>query len=249
MNPHDLLRPSGTLREVEPGILSSLANPDGAAYDKFGSAYDWLVGTRLYNALAWGISPDLSRRIASESTDSAGGWHLDAGAGSLAFSATAYAKSARPIIVFDRSLGMLRLAQKRLAGLAGRVPEHVFLVQGDLNDVPFRDGVFASIVSLHVLHHLDDAGAVIRSLDALRMGDATRLTMTSLVAGRRRFSTAYLNSLHRSGVVATPRTAEGLAEIFRSNVRGPVSLSVTGALAIVETALSLGMLPMNRNEA
>jgi hypothetical protein len=112
------------VRLIEDDIYSVL--PDIARahhYDRRASVYDLVVSTRLYNAIAWGCSPldyiTFARQALASCSDER---FLDAGCGSLLFTAPSYLDSIRPIIAFDQSLAMLRRARRRLLKLSGSVP-------------------------------------------------------------------------------------------------------------------------------
>ena len=108
------------IRELEPSLFSALDPDDeGAPYDTRAAAYDRLVATRWYNRVAWGVPPAthtdfITRALTSE----AEGWVLDVAAGSCVASASAYPKTSRPLIILDRSLGMLRRGMARLRRLS-----------------------------------------------------------------------------------------------------------------------------------
>ena len=154
---------------------------------------------------------------------------MDAAGGSLLFTADLYVEArVRPILVLDQSLAMLTRARDRLIARAGQVPEHIVLVQGDLRDLSaFRSASFGTIVSLNVLHHIEDAGALFGNLAALLPQPGGRLYLTSLVTTGR-WSDRYLEALHRNGIVVRPRTEREVAlllgeasfDVTRSRKRG-----------------------------
>lgn len=113
---------------------------EGAPYDSRAAAYDRVVGSTLYNRLIWGASTDLYRAFARRAVASGDGPLLDAGAGSAVFTDRAYADTDRPLILVDRSLGMLEAARDRIAKRAGgSLPASVTLLQADANELPLRD--------------------------------------------------------------------------------------------------------------
>jgi len=77
------------VRLIEEDIYSVL--PDTSVphhYDKRAAVYDLIVSTRLYNAVMWGSSPcDYVQFARQALTSSREGKFLDAGCGSLLFSA------------------------------------------------------------------------------------------------------------------------------------------------------------------
>lgn len=80
------------VRECGPGIFSVLpADTPGQRYDSRARTYDRMIGNRLYNRLLWGCSPEYCRAFARRAVASApSGSLLDAGCGTLLFTADAY---------------------------------------------------------------------------------------------------------------------------------------------------------------
>src|SRR5688500_5856184 len=84
----ELLAPDRTLRLVNDRIWSAL--PEGGPdqrYDRRAAAYDRVVGSRLYNRVLWGSSPAAYAAFAARAVSSDAGPMLDAGCGSLVFTA------------------------------------------------------------------------------------------------------------------------------------------------------------------
>lgn len=92
-----LFREDAGLHAVGDGLWSALA-PGGRAerYDELAAGYDRLIGSRLYQRLAWGNDPDDDVRFAREGASSASGPLLDVGCGSLLFTADVHGRSGRP---------------------------------------------------------------------------------------------------------------------------------------------------------
>ena len=197
-----LLLPACPVRPLGTGALSAL--PEGAPaghYDGFARLYDRVVGSACYNRLLWGTDPADYRAFAVRAVTDGAGPLLDAGCGSAAFTAAAYAATARPVVLVDRSAGMLAAAGRRIAAAGGPALPRV---QADLFDLPFRPRAFGTVLSMGMLHLFDDAEALVGNLRAA-LAPGGRLFLTALVAatpvGRR-----YLAALHRAGEVARPRT-------------------------------------------
>lgn len=202
------LSPTRPLRQARPGILSTLAPDDeGARYDARAAAYDRLVGSTLYNRIAWSASTEGYRAFVREALAQTAGPFLEAGCGSAVFTAEAYAEAARsgrPVVLVDRSLDMLAAARDRLIGAnGGAVPDGVRLVQADLFDLPFEPGTFGGALSMGMLHLFESAEEVARSLAGV-VAPGGGVYLSGLVAettvGRR-----YLALLARAGEVAAPR--------------------------------------------
>ena len=230
-----------SVRLIEEDIYSVL--PDTSVlhhYDKRAALYDLIVSTRLYNLVMWGSSPRdyayFARHAVSSSRE---GKFLDAGCGSLLFTGCVYTQTNRQIIAFDQSLGMLRRARQRLIRLSGRVPEHIQLLQADLNDLPFRRESFRTVLCLNVLHQFADATALISNLGGL-LTDGGKLYLTSLVSNNRTVGNWYLNALYRSGEFVRPRNEHELRKLLDKAFTRAVSYGVKGNMAFITTERSAG---------
>ena len=200
---------------TEPVIESAW---DGAesVYDRHPAAYDAMVGSRLYNRIAWGTDPADYAAIARAAVESGSGPLLDVAAGTAAAPAAAYLARARPLVLTDRSRGMLAVAARRLT-VDGRPRPDTRFVQADAFALPFPPAGFETVLCLGFLHLVEDAVPFVNGLRAqLRPGG--RLFLSSLVAATP-VGTQYLRFLHRIGEVAAPRTAGELAEEFGVAVR------------------------------
>jgi SAM-dependent methyltransferase len=231
-----LLSPSREPWMIEPGIWSVLQRkPPVTRYDARVKVYDLVVGSQMYNRLFWGSSPEKYRRFAETSLSSRdGGWHLDAGCGSLLFSAHAYARHQyRPVVLLDHSLGMLREARRRLEKLAPERRAPALLLHADLRDLPFRDGVFETVLSMGVLHLFADTERVLRGLSRL-LSPSGALFLSSLVLGRP-LGNGYLRLLRLGGEVARPRSAAEIRALVHREVRGSLLLRQKGNMLFVET--------------
>jgi len=205
------------LRTVCPDIYSVMAPQAGTQmYDRRAAIYDRVVGTRAYNRIAWGTTPEdfaaFARQAVLEAEDN---WLLDAAGGSVLFTADLYLEHrSRPVLVLDQSISMLRLARQRLVGRSGGMPEHVALLQADLRDLNvFLPASIGTVMSLNVLHHMEAASALIADLGALLAPGAGSLFLTSLVTSSR-WSDLYLKALYRAGVLVRPRSGQEVAASF-----------------------------------
>lgn len=230
-----LLSPSREPWVVEPGIWSVLPrSTPRQRYDARVKVYDLVVGNRTYNRIFWGSSASKYMRFADASVSSReSGWHLDAGCGSLIFSAQSYARHPyRPIVLLDRSVGMLRHARSRLEKLQPPRKAPLVLLQADLLDLPFRAGVFDSVLSMGVLHLFSEPERVLGELIRVRAPSGA-LFLSSLVLGRS-VGNAYLRLLHACGEVARPRSvAQVRAMVLRSAGR-PLRIRRKGNMLFVE---------------
>lgn len=202
---------------LPPGVAIEGSLPHaGSAYDGHAALYDRLIASRVYNHLAWAADPADYEDFARRAVDSASGPLLEVAAGTAIASAPAYRDSTRPVVLTDRSRDMLARAAQRLAG-GGRVRPGIRFVQADAFALPFEPGTFDTVLCLGFLHLVDDPLDLARTLRRqLRPGG--RLFFSSLVPATR-VGTAYLSLLHRVGQVATPRTADELAQLFGTTVR------------------------------
>ncbi len=199
-----LLAPGRALRPVGGGIVSALSRPDeGAPFDRRAAVYDRIIGGRAYNRLVWGASIADYERFAAEALAAGDGPFLDAGCGTLVFTAAAYRQASRQLVLVDLSLGMLRRAASRLAGAPAS------LVQADVLDLPFAPKRFATVACHAMLHVLDEPWAALAALrDQLAPGG--RLFASMLVSDRA-IGRPLLAALHRAGEVGRPRSTDELA--------------------------------------
>ena len=233
----EVLAEGYAVRLVEDGIYSVLRDDARQHhYDRRATVYDLVVSTRLYNFVMWGSSPRdyiaFARQAVNSSPD---GRFLDAGCGSMLFTASTYLECERQIIAFDQSLAMLRRARKRLINLSGSVPERILLLQADLNDVPFRPASFRTALCLNVLHQFENAVTLIPNLQKTLSREG-HLYLTSLVSNRRFIGDRYLAALHAAGEFVRPRSGLELREILDSSLGRKVRCRIKGNMAYVTTA-------------
>ena len=225
-----------SVRLIEEDIYSVL--PDASVlhhYDKRATLYDAFVSTRLYNLIMWGTSPSEYVQFARQALDSSSdGILLDAGCGSMLFTAPAHVSSNRRIVAFDQSLAMLRRARQRLRKLAGCFPEHIRLLQADLNDLPFRRKSFRTILCLNVLHQFADAAILLAGFNEI-LSDGN-LYLTSLVSTNRTIGDWYIEALYRTGEFVRPRNEQELRDLFTHAFDQRMSYREKGNMAFVTTA-------------
>jgi SAM-dependent methyltransferase len=235
----DLILDGRDLRPAGEDIWSVLSvDTPVQRYDRRAAAYDRVVGSALYNRLLWGSSPRTYSSFADRSVRAGRGPYLDAGCGSLVFTAHAYIRANRPVVLMDASVGMLQAARDRLRRTAGRVPGDVALVQGDIRDLPFRRGCFSTVLCMGMLHLFDDIAAFARAL-MNATEPAGQLFLTSLVA-ETRIGRSYLSLLHGAGEVAEPRTTARLLKELQpvtASLAGPMSVETEGSMAFIEATL------------
>jgi len=225
------------IRMVEDNIYSLIPEATTAKqYDNKAGLYDSIVGTFLYNRVMWGDSPAAYRafaRLAIESDPD--GYILDAGCGSMLFTAAAHAACGRLVIACDQSMDMLRRARKRLIDVSGSMPENVILLQADLSDLPFRGHGFQTILCMNVLHHYSDAKALVTKFRSL-LNHGGHLYMTSLLSNNRFVGDQYLNVLYKKRWIVTPTSYESLSGLLGDVLGSDLKLSITGNMAYITAA-------------
>ena len=233
-----ILSPAARLRQVEPQIYSVLpAGEQTGSYDKmFGTFYDRVACSRLYNRLVWGYcTADYHRQCRRMLDASSHGWVLDAGCGSLAFTAKTYSGYRQgPVVLLDRSIKLLKLAKARLVTAGGRVPENVALLHADALELPFHPNTFAAVICLNLLHVFDDenAGRLLVQLKKASM-EGGRIFFTTLVKNSR-LADKYLQMWANAGELF-PRDATRLLSIV--NAAGlTADCHLRGNLAFVHCA-------------
>ncbi|HJP93831.1 MAG TPA: class I SAM-dependent methyltransferase [Pyrinomonadaceae bacterium] len=223
-----LLKRDHALRLVERDIYSLLDERSRhSEYDGKSWLYDRVVGNGLYNRIMWGSTPEHYRIFAHEAVQSrSGGWILDAGCGSLLFTAEAYAQSERPVVACDRSLGMLLQARDRLAKQKGDVGSRVIFLQVDLDEMPFLANSFETVLSMNFIHHQEDSALTIENFRSVLTKTGV-VYLTTLVQSGRLIGGLYLDCLHGLGWIAKPRQSETI----RSDVRNQMEMRSFGPKA------------------
>lgn len=224
------IRPEYPLRLVAPGIYSVL--PPGQhdhRYDQRASAYDAVIGSEWYNRLVWGTTREqyaaFAQRAVRVTTE--GAPLLDAGCGSMVFTAAVYAHAARPVIAIDQSLGMLQQAQSRLQQI--HTQHRVLLLQADLFDLPFRADSVGTVLSMGMLHLFNDIQPILKGFETICQPDGA-LFLTSLVQAQRA-ADAYLRLLAASGELALPRRLTDLHQLLIQRFKARVACEQRGNMA------------------
>src|SRR5712692_9762616 len=235
----DVLAEGCIIRRLEDDIYSALPDvPHKHLYDRRASAYDSVVSTWLYNRLMWGTSPLDYVAFAREAVVShPAGRMLDAGCGSLLFTAQVYLASDRQVIAFDQSLRMLKRARARLIELAGAVPERILLLQADLSNLVFRPRKFHTLLCMNVLHQFAGAAELIPKLRALLVNGG-QLYLTSLVSNGRYLGDHWLSALHKTGEFVRPRSGAELNKLLDDSLGEGVSYRIKGNMAFATAAAS-----------
>ena len=222
-----------SVRLIDEDIYSVLSESSKHHYDRRATIYDLVVNTGLYNSVMWGTSPRDYRRFGSRAVSAcSSGTMLDAGCGSLLFTAATYLQTSRQIVAFDQSIAMLRRARKRLLRLAGVIPSNITLLQTDLSDLPFRPASFDTVLCMNVLHQFQDAAVLVSNLKKLLKHDGC-LFVSSLVSNNRLIGDVYLRALYATKEFVRPRSRSELETIMNDAGARELDLSVKGNMAFV----------------
>jgi ubiquinone/menaquinone biosynthesis C-methylase UbiE len=132
-------------------------------------------------------------------------------------------------VLLDQSMKLLRMAKARLTNLHGSVPPNMVFLHGDALQPPFKPKSFTTIISMNLLHVLDDVRKVLLGFKSVMADGATVSFSTLIKSGR--FADTYLNMLGKANAVV-PRTADQLLAIF-NEVAMPVKHHVSGNMAFI----------------
>jgi ubiquinone/menaquinone biosynthesis C-methylase UbiE len=228
-----LLKEDSDLRSVEPYIYSVYQNFENTnSYDKkFGSIYDWVACNSLYNRLIWGYSIGDFALLTQEALESSKeGFVLDAGCGSLAFTAKTYGSYLeRPVVLLDQSLKLLKIAKSRLMKIKRNIPSNIIFLHGDALSLPFQPGTFQTIISLNLLHVLKNLGTALNGLKYV-LAEGGTMTFTSLVRNDR-FADRYLKIWENAGEVVSRDISE-IRTVFEHQAI-PINYDIKGNMAFL----------------
>jgi ubiquinone/menaquinone biosynthesis C-methylase UbiE len=194
---------------ISASIRTSLpADQTESSYDRMALGYDLLVGNGIYNHVVWGCPKSAYEKAASDFLKhTPPGPILDYGCGSLVFTSNAYRPFADRLMLFDRSLGMLRRGESRL-------PEGRFL-QGDAFAPPFAEGSFTAAMSWGMLHVFGSGSAYLEKLAGL-LAPRAPVTLTMLVLSGRTIGDRMLHMLHKKGEAAMPEMVDHVTSNFKA---------------------------------
>jgi hypothetical protein len=144
-----------------------------------------------------------------------------------------------PVVLSDRSLGMLNRAVKRLRHRSGPRRQPLMMLQADGASLPLASHTFSSLLLLNPLHVVCDRPGIVAECGRLLIPGRGRLFATCLVRAGRRGGAA-LAFLHRTGKLVGLQT---MREVVRSSLAAPRAVSGTlmamGILAITLAAVGL----------
>jgi SAM-dependent methyltransferase len=223
------------LRCVEPGVYSVYSPGEmPGAYDRFGAStiYDMVACNRFYNWLMWGYSVRAYTTFCQETlASSQQGWVLDIACGSLSFTAKLYSHYFnRLVVLLDQSLHLIRKGKSRLVKLNGRMPDNMVFIHADALKLPFKAKSFTHIISLNLLHCLDDIVSVLEEQKRVMVPGGTA-ALTTLVQTSR-WSDRYLNMLAASGALVSRSTDEILSAFNGTGMQA--THNIKGNLAFIK---------------
>jgi SAM-dependent methyltransferase len=221
-------------RELDTDIFELSAPLGRARYDRIARLYDAALSTNLYSRVMWKSSPARYRAFAASVFNSRStGLHVEVGCGSLLFTAQLYDEDrGRPVILVDQSIEMLRLARARLVGRTGKVPRHVLLARGDVRLLGVAPGQAATVLSMFVLHVVDEPGPLLLSLDHLARSTESTVGLTSLfLAGGR--GDVFLKLLYQAGELSVPRSRATIDALVADAISGRTSMDTDGSMSFI----------------
>lgn len=228
-----LLSKDVDLRLVESHIYSVLSNieVDSSYEKKFGDIYDWVACNPVYNRLIWGYSTSKFASLVYDALRSSKkGFVLDIGCGSLAFTSKNYIRySERSVVLMDQSLKLLKIAKSRITKLNGKVPENIVFLQGDALQLSFTHKAFQTIISLNLLHVLDDINRLLFGLRRAMANDG-KMYFTTLVEGNR-IADRYLKAWENAGEVVS-RNITLIKAVFEQ-LGIPIKYDIWGNMAFI----------------
>jgi SAM-dependent methyltransferase len=234
-----LLVENADLRLVEPHVFSTCRDFNKkSSYDKkFGSLYDRIACNPLYNRIMWGYSTARYTSFTLDSLESSReGWVLDAGCGSLAFTAKTYVRyHERPVVLMDQSLKLIRIAKSRILRLKGKFPSNMVFVQGDALKLPFRGGTFDTVISLNLIHVVRDLVGLLSGIKKV-LTENGRAFFTTLIKNNS-VRDRYLELWENKGELFS-REMDRIHQVF-DEVGMPVRYDIHGSLAFIHFGQSL----------
>ena len=124
---------------------------------------------------------------------------------------------------------MLKIAKSRLVKLKGKVPGNIVFLHGDALQLPFRPKSFSTVISLNLLHVLEDAKRVLFELRNV-VADGGTISLTTLIENNR-LADKYLHMWGKGGEVV-PRNAKQLFAIFDA-LNMPIEYCIKGNLVFI----------------
>lgn len=114
--------------------------------------------------------------------------------------------------------------------LKGSISESTFFLHADALQLPFKANIFHTVISLNLLHCLDDVKTALKEIKRILI-DGGNSAITTLVQSSR-WSTRYLNMLARAGALIS-RSPDKLLSAF-NDMAMQVTLEIKGNLALIK---------------
>jgi ubiquinone/menaquinone biosynthesis C-methylase UbiE len=194
------------------GIYLSLEGATGASYDNKAKAYEKMVGSKLYNNIMWGTSPNDYIEFSKKAILETSGTGIDIGCGGLVQTAEQYKKTKNEFVLLDNSIEMLKVGLERLKGHDNGAPDNIHLLQGDAFKIPFNDQSFDTVCSFGVLHIFNEQQALIN--EALRVLKPSGEFFFSALTSDRFLSRKYMSLLRTQGEFGQPLNSKQYIELF-----------------------------------
>ncbi len=196
-------------------IYTSFQQAKSAKYDFRAPYYEWTVKSNWFNVLYWNTLPKYYTEFAKDAIINKTGKLIDIGCGGLSQTFSLYSKTNNECTLIDRSVGMLKMARKRLIKSNGKIPINIHLLQSDAFNLPFEESSFDILCSFGTIHLFDDKRKFIESiLKVLKPGGYFYfLTMTNKYFNSR----VFMNTLRKFGEFGTVCSVKEILELFSEN--------------------------------
>lgn len=233
INLQNLLLPNISLKTIESHIYSVIPESESSnSFDDMATFYDLVICNRYYNRIMWGYNITNYEIITTKALNSSNnGWVLDAGCGSLAFTAKSYINyTERPVVLFDASIKLLKIAKSRIIKLNGNIPSNMIFLQADALKLPFKPSLFNTIISLNLIHIFDDITNVISCFKKVLAENGT-MTFSTLIKNNR-ITDKYLDVMLKKTSGVAPKTYDQLRKYF-TNLQLPVKFDAQGNMVFI----------------
>lgn len=161
------------------------------------------------------ILDDIARTCAREARLSRGGLFLDAAVGTGRFAVPLARLHPGQIVGTDISPAMLALAQQKSS------QANLTLIQGDVQRLPFQEGVFAGALVVHLLHLVEQWRRVLDELRRIIAPKRGVLLLGGEQGGRSALVEMYYERARSRGVLAPSLGAPGLSQALAYLRRDP----------------------------
>jgi ubiquinone/menaquinone biosynthesis C-methylase UbiE len=161
-----------------------------------------------------GVLEDVARTCAQEARLGQGGLFLDAAVGTGRFAAPLTLLHPGRVVGVDISAPMLAQA-------CAKAPGSLSLTLGDLQRLPFRSGIFAGALAVHILHLVEQWPLVLDELRRVLIPATGVLLLGGEQGGRSALVDFYYERARASGVLARSLGTAGLSQALAYLRRNP----------------------------